>query len=268
MRLGQLSRKINIRSSEIVSFLASQNVAIDDSVNTKVNDDLVRLVVSKFAPGTLIAVEEIIDEAPTEQPVPEIAHEPSLEVAVPEVTAIVEAEEISAEHDAEREEEVSRSESGEQTEFPDVIKAPKVELQGLKIIGKIELPTPKKKEPVAPPVEENTEENVAAKVADIPKGDRHDKRRNGPRKEKRNDRPRKNPIALQREREEREALERKKEQARREKEKRTQYYQKRVKPSAPIKPVRMVDEPLVDMSHEAPDAPKTLWGKFVRWLTT
>jgi hypothetical protein len=158
-------------------------------------------------------------------------------------------------------------------ELPDVIKAPKMELKGLTVLGKIELPGAKKKET---PVEETPAPEPAAtepepsaeppRTAAIPPVRRKNNYREN---NKTSERPRKNPVALKREREAREAEERRKEESTRQKEKRTQYYQNRVKPSVPTKAARMIDEPLYH-SSETPvrDQPKSIWGKFLRWLTT
>jgi hypothetical protein len=89
------------------------------------------------------------------------------------------------------------------------------------------------------------------------------------RKVNREQRARKNPIAVQREREEQEAQKKREEQAEREKERKTRNYHKRVKMSPPTKAVRLVDEPVMQMSaKELEEAPKTWLGRLIRWFTT
>lgn len=163
------------------------------------------------------------------------------------------------------------NEPAEQNPFEgvDVIKAPKVTLSGLRVIGKIDLPEPKKKETTIEqktvPAEEAlaTESSVPAAVP--PKSQRKNNKyadRRG-----RVERPRENPIALQREREMREAEARRKEELKKEKERRTQFYNNRIKQSAPKRAARLVDEP-VERLDEIQEEPKTLLGKIWRWLTT
>src|SRR5689334_19628909 len=117
MRLGQLARKLSLRPAQIVEFLSQHNIQIEDNSNTRIEDQHAELVVNHFAPGTFQQV-ELADE--------------------PEETAPVEAELP-----------VIVTDSSEQTTIePEVIRVQKIELSGLKVLGKIELPEPKKKEPV------------------------------------------------------------------------------------------------------------------------
>ncbi len=78
-----------------------------------------------------------------------------------------------------------------------------------------------------------------------------------------------NPIALKREREARAAEEKRKEDAIKEKEKRTEYYLNRVRINAPTKAARMYAEPVEEFAATSKrEEPKTLLGRFFRWLTT
>jgi hypothetical protein len=276
MRLGQLSRKIAVRPGEIVDFLATKGIVIDENTNTRVPDDHAKMVMGHFAPG--LAFEEVSPELTNEVVMsePERPSEVHLETKVetaddlssPEVS-LVEESEVNAE------EQVAQGEVTPSEATPEAIKAPKIELQGLKVLGKIELPQPKKKENSS---EEVTQEIVNAETSlpenpetKLPRQERRPK--NESRRSRQNDqhssqRSRKNPIALQREREAREAEERRKEEIKKEKEKRTEYYMQRVKAAAPSKRITIVDEPLSQLHDEVPDEPKTLWGKFMKWLTS
>src|SRR5690606_16019242 len=53
MRLGQLSRKLAVRSSEIVAFLATRNIQIEDGTNTRIDEEHEQLVIQHFAPELL-----------------------------------------------------------------------------------------------------------------------------------------------------------------------------------------------------------------------
>jgi hypothetical protein len=143
----------------------------------------------------------------------------------------------------------------------EVIRVPKIELSGLKVIGKIELPEPRKKEEKPVDSEFPKEPSPEQKQEERPhKTDRkaiqHKKERKQP--------PHVNPLALQREREAREAAEKRRIQAEREKEKRKQHYHNKVKtvrPAKPVKPAKV--EPV---STPSAPQPTTWWGKFLKWL--
>ena len=144
----------------------------------------------------------------------------------------------------------------------ELIKAPKVELSGLKVLGKIDLPEPKKKE--------TTPETVDAEPSpEIEKQTHQDFRKPyPPRRERPNPTQRQNPIALQREREAQEARKKRAADVERGKEKRTMHYLKKVNVAQPTKALKIAqDEP----QEEAPvviETPKTWWGRFMKWLNT
>lgn len=244
MRLGQLARKLSLRPSEITEFLAARNILVEEGSNTKIDDSHVSLIIQQFAPAMQNAVdpEETVQEE--QMPIPNsIPNETEILLEKP-----LEPESIEALTEA-------------PSEKPEVIKAPKVELSGLKVLGKIELPDPKKKS-----LETSTEENVVEEPA---KKEVTERKNISPRRETRGQKSSKNPIAFEREQE---ALETKKKleaEAERQKERRTQSYLKKVKTAQPTKATKIVKEETEQMSAaELEEPPKTLWGKLVRWLTT
>ena len=50
MRLGQLARKLELRPAEIIEFLATKNIVIEEDANAKVEDNYVTMVFRQFAP--------------------------------------------------------------------------------------------------------------------------------------------------------------------------------------------------------------------------
>ncbi len=266
MRLGQLSRKISVRSNEIVSFLSTHGVAIEDSFNARIDDEHVHLVISHFAPNLTMAplpAERKLEESNVEEPgLPEIQQPTQSEI------------QPLAEPVSDSNTEISQSKSsgpGEGDSDPllehesinevnGVIKAPKVELQGLKVLGKIELPEPRKKEP-----DGNSDQSAGAETPSEKPGP--GKQRNSPKPRGSQNRPRKNPVALERERRVREQEEQRKRQSELEKQRKAQHYHKRVKPKGPTKPVRIHNEEVAPVEDIQPQ-PKTLWGRFVKWLTS
>lgn len=238
MRLGQLARKLERTPAEIIEFLASKNVRIDEGVNSKLDSSHIALLLQEYAPGTQAENIQIVDDTSIEIP----ASTPSSEVGESK-------ENVSQESTPEVE--ASQGEQG------DVIRAPKVELAGLKVLGKIDLPEPKKKQPEAP--QENAETQPAREI-------KRDRRNQDFKKSKR---PSKNPVALQREQEAQAAKRKHEEDLRLQKERRTQNYLKRVKSHQPTKAARLVKEEAEQLSaKELEESPKTWWGKFVKWFTT
>src|SRR6478609_6378709 len=259
MRLAQLARKLLIRPSEIVDFLTERGIQIEDGLNTRLEDNHVGLIMQKFAPARAaeVAAELVIEKAEelkveTEK-VPEVKSEITEEVHSQEVT----------------------SSENEGSEKPELIKAPKVELSGLKVLGKIELPQPKKKETpisndeiVGDP--QPTEEGVKEETKETPQRNperRKENRKPYLNKRESSERPKVNPIAAQREREALEAERKRRAKVKEEKEKRTQHYLKKVKVVGPTKSAKLVQEEFEEMTPLAP-VPTSWWEKFKRWLNT
>ena len=241
MRLGQLARKLALRPTDIVDYLAENNIRIADGTNTRMEKEQVNLVMKRFVPGWVES--PMAEEQTAEEEI--IVSEPAVETSV-----IDEQVEVTT---------VSDQQQDPPAENNEVIRAPKIELSGLKVVGKIDLPEPKKKEEV--PGEENP-------AVDDSKKERRENRKSFDVNRNRRQRAEKNPVALQREKEAREAQKKRLEQQAREKEKRTQNYLKNYKPSSPTKAVRLVKEDVVEMTpKELEEPPKTLFGKILRWLT-
>lgn len=246
MRLSQLARKLALRPSEVVTFLSAYQITLEEGLNARLTDEQVEKVVRYFAPDRL---SEIKAEPVKEEIKPEIKQEEAVltvEEEQPEVVVPI-IESVAVSQIAQAEEEKT-----------DVIKVPKVELAGLKVLGKIELPEAKKKTTEQPGETEPSTEPLRPK--------REDRR-------KQNDRPRqqpprsyKNPVTLEREQQEREAEEKRKEKAKREKDKKAEYYYSRVKAGAQPKPVRSIMEEHTEEVKERKPVPKGLWGRFMNWL--
>lgn len=250
MRLAQLARKIAVKPSEIASYLTTQGIAIEDSSNAKIADDHVQLVLQHFEPDLMAS--EVEAEFQQLSVMPETAEEPmSTDNAIEPLEG--QSEEINPEN--------SRPEG-------EVIKPVKVELPGLKVVGKIELPEPKKKI-----VEEKTEEQLPTtpgqEAESKPPAETREFRK--PRRQNRiqETRPRKNPIALQREREEREALRKKLEEQKKEKELKTQRYLKKVSQyTPPVRRAKQKNQEQYEVYKEEKPVPKSLVGKILNWFVS
>lgn len=233
MRLAQLARKLSIKQIEILEFLASQQVSVQDSSNARIENEHIRLVVRHFAPALLdeITAQSVEEEKAEPAILPiEVMPEPAIEnIASTKVVT-------------------------ENVDQPiEVIKAPKLELAGLKVLGKIELPETKKKE--------TTNEGAATE-------EKANKKFSQPRERKQFERrDNRNPISLQREREEREAERKRQEQLKAEKELKTKRYLNKVK-QQPNKPIKIVKEEVEELIAPEEPQPTTLFGKFMKWLRT
>ncbi|HPH46137.1 MAG TPA: hypothetical protein PKU83_03965 [Chryseolinea sp.] len=194
MRLGQLARKISIRQTDIVDFLAKSDVVISSESNARVEDEHVKFILAHFAPSFL---EEKIES--NEVLLPEEKSEEIVEVSVP--SPIVEEAEVI--QNIEIVEVASSSTEDQKEEKVEVIKAPKVDLPGLKVIGKIDLPESKKKEVL--PAEESEKVEVAAPNSEVNAKPRPQRNRNTDHRNRERNNRSVNPIAVQRERDARAA---------------------------------------------------------------
>lgn len=239
MRLGQLARKLSVRPSQIVDMLATNQQFLEDGSNAKLSDDLVKQIVLHFAPSRLAEIMTVQTQETEPDPQPEaIITKVVEEHPQPEVTTEVKQE----------------------VEDTETIRAPKVELAGLKVLGKIELPVPRKKEETKP-------EGETTEAEQKPKRERKDRRR---KPIERTEKSWRNPIAVQREREEREKEERRKQALEEAKERKRLNYLNKIKTHAPTKAARIYDEPVeVESSTKTTAKPPRTWlGKFLRWLNT
>jgi len=282
MRLGQLARKLALPPSEITAYLAAQQVPVSEGVNTRLDDNHITVVLQRFAPGTSLQAlsaepVETYPPAPIEEEIAEkkiefTTDEPAAELPTPEpIEEPIIKQEIIAD---------TESSPGEVTQTTDdkieTIKAQKVALSGLKVLGKIDLPEKKKK------TEAETQDTTAVTDADgtanatptenqetpQPTQPKFERRNQYPsRRDRRDQRPAKNPISLAREREQRAAEEKRKEEAEKKKQQRTENYQKRVKVAPPTKAAKLHKEEFDELTNlDLRPAPKTWMGKFWRWF--
>jgi hypothetical protein len=237
MRLAQLARKLSVRPSEIVDLLSQNQVFFEDGSNAKLNDDQVKGLVLHFAPERL---SEIMLVQTTEANEPEVQPDTISEAPIEDKTESI----------------ASILDPVIVTDTAETIRAQKVELAGLKVLGKIELPQPR--------VKEETKEAGMETSAEKPKRERKDRQ---PRRG-REDKSWHNPVAVQREAEAREREERKQEALKQEKERKRMNYLNKVKNSKPPKAVRLYEESAPTSTKAPEQKPKTWVGKFLRWLNT
>ncbi|MBT1709195.1 hypothetical protein KK062_13215 [Fulvivirgaceae bacterium PWU5] len=274
MRLGQLARKLSVSPAEVTALLTRKNIQIEEGINTRLTDEQLTSILHHYGnvlSAVTLAEESAIEEGTTTMPDEQtdtIAQEPMQEAlsSMPEQAGDQVVLSDSAEQQAGAD--IPQHAGVSTDERPTLIKAPKVELSGLRILGKIELPQPKKKEASEKQEGEADTEKPESPVQKDRRQSIRDDRGSG-RRQPRNregERPRKNPVSAQREREAREAEDNRRELARQEKERRTQYYQQRVKASVPTKPARLFNEEVTDMKNDRKPAPKGWFGKLLQWF--
>lgn len=213
MRLGQLARKLDIETNDIVKYLKKQDIIIDNHLNTKLEDEQIELITKHFYIPEEVK-EVVVVETPEVQPVVEeveiqeeeitIEEETEIPEAIEEIVeveeTVVETPEIISEEEivveqtpvsqpinlsgvltvmdllekAATEEptplvELSRDDKVPEDSNASIIRAPKIELQGFKVLGKIELPEdPRNKKKEEAKAEETTPEETAEISNDTP----------------------------------------------------------------------------------------------------
>lgn len=253
MRLAQLARKLAIKPSDVTTFLASQNIVLEDSSNAKVADEYVALVIHHFAPEMLAGSTDMETPSAEVEEIVDTINEEAATTVIATPAEVVEREPVT---ESETKEDI----------LPEVIKPQKVELPGLKVVGKIDLPEPKKKVVEEKPAEEAT---AAEGTTAVEKPAEGRPARNNRRPSRQEQKPRKNPIALQREREEREALRKKIEEKKKEKELKTQRYLRKVtQHTPPTKRAKRKDEEQYEVLVDEKQKPKGLFGKIVSWFVS
>jgi hypothetical protein len=266
MRVGQLARKLGISPTELINFLASVGIQTPEGSNTKLSAEHLQVAIKNFdATGKLETAWQ--DENKQDEITEEVTAAADLTASetIEPVEMASSAESASVLESVPVAEEASTENSvGENKN--EVIKAPKVELAGLKVLGKIELPEKKKKEPPVENITSDTESTTTP--TEQPRQPHREPRTRNPRHQgSRNDREatRKNPIALKREQEAAEAERKRHEQAKLEKERRTQHYLSKVK-SVPTKPARIIEEEVDELHADQSKTPSTWLGKFWKWF--
>ena len=217
MRLGQLSRQLEVSSDQIVRLLAKQFREVNNHPNIKLTEEELEFVVDHFRPVVDETVE--VSEPHEELPV----------VVTPEAdTPTPEAPESTPEFVEELKPQVItlEEEFNSQKEDLESFKAEKPNLEGLKVVGKIELPEPVVKEKKA---NEEVDEN----------DDRESNRARGRQRRDKRNRSNRNSVsspAAERQKAERLAKKKKYEQEKRQKELKKKHYEQNVKAKLPHKP--------------------------------
>lgn len=285
MRLAQISRKLKVKSSEVVAFIEQQfETQIENAPNVKIPDAFVGTIIDQFTKKESTSIPES-GQMKAKSELTETEQKEEIETtATP--SNIVKKEEGIHETKAESEN-LGEEKSTEEPEILNiedgVIKAPKVEVQGIKVVGKIELP--KTKEDA---VEELSNEKQIEKdtetTATEPTEEAEKKSKLSPVQKKKKSKHKKKSERKPTSHQEQQALaqkrheERVREEKLLEKEKKKAHYEKMMQERQQKSSKKSKTSPskLKEISKKNKSAqpkptkkePKTLWGKFMRWLNT
>lgn len=218
MRLFQLARKLEVTPESIIALLADHEIAIENKSNIKLAEGQVALVLEHFSKTGVFG--EKLEPSPGEEP----AQQP----VTSEFSPVTEEEEIVSSPQTVIEEEKSEialeespldmpTVTKEEQKEVEVIRVKKIKLSGPKVLGKIELPEPVKKERT---IKENQD-------ALGPKRERN-RYRNRDRWSRGN---RRETLEQKRQREAREKAKTKKHEERVKKEKRKKFYKEHIQAS-------------------------------------
>ena len=281
MRLGQLARKYNLKQEQVIEFLENHNPGMGPyHHNNKLSDQVEDLIASKFdttflEQGSVETAEETSNEstsqgsAEEEQTEHEEFVEPGIEANIqveldPTLPVIEErepAQEVEEPKAIATDKLIELLDSeDEEVDLSDItlIKAPKKELEGLKVVGKIDLPEPKPKAKVE--TEQTEQEDSSSK-----RDKRQRRNQLSPEeKEKRRLRAKKKKLAYEA-RQEKKRLE---EEAKLLKARKKAHYEQKVQKnkSTKVKKKVKVEEEPVDEVITTKAAPKSALGRFWAWF--
>lgn len=278
MRLGQLSRKLKVKPQEIVDFISETfKKTIEVHPNSKIEDEFIAQIEEYFKLEALPTeepsekYEDYNEDSTSQQKDIKISHIVQEKNIIEEEYKI--EQEKSANDDLTETEETILNTNNPEEALPEeiideddlnlvdgIIKAPKVDIEGIKVVGKIDLP-----EKVVPQKEDDQENDSS-----INQKDKTEKQRKQ-RERKRQTRRKKPEISLEeQERKEYEAYEKRKAELKEaEKRKKKKHYEKKIaqqKASSTKEKKKTKNSNKKDSQEDS--VPTTLWGKFIKWLNT
>ncbi|MFC2124475.1 hypothetical protein ACFLU5_06660 [Bacteroidota bacterium] len=166
MRLSKLARELSKTPSELIEFYEKRGIKQYTGANSKINDEHVKLTYKKFRPE-LLEVKSKEKNAENS----DLNPEENGNIVESVEDGISPEEGIEIDRDVEIQEggqEEETEESSGEGEHIEVIRAPKIKLEGVKVVGKIDLPETGK----SIKNEENINTKIAKKVLFSPKTDK------------------------------------------------------------------------------------------------
>jgi len=284
MRLTTLARKVKITPSKLMDFLIENGIDIDNGINTKLNKETVVFVNDHFN----VDDEEQVVEVEAKSDFPEESAEEAVEPieesfesteqvalakvedsesgiifpqnTIPDDVTVAEKEELQEQPKTGTIEDL---EEGKMEDI-DLIKVKKVKLEGIKVVGKIELPkkTKKKEHPTEEPSEEKIAE--AQKVKGDTKSRPHKKYGRKYQKGRKNRKPLSYEEKLKRA--EREKKRQRKQKLKKEKERKKAHYEQTVKTKVAQRPKKKKKKQLQSSKKQTAVVHKNPIKRFWAWL--
>lgn len=264
MRLGQLARFLHTNISEITTFLESQSITVGQHPNSKLTEEHEAMVIQHF--GGTQESEEIVDKEP-QVVADDLPQEPVVAEIEPEELTTEDIEEATVPQEPTATPHPAVMEGLDEEEIghammqamsgAEVIKAQKVALQGLKVLGKIELPEKKVKE---------ADDTETSESGQEPKRTAKRQRLSDEEREKRRIKAKK----MREKQAEQKQLREKEKALKQIKKKKESHYKQKVDKVAPKKTAKKSAKQIRKeiAKKEAEMAPRTWLGKFWRWLNT
>lgn len=176
MRLGQVKRTYNIETSKIVTFLKDNGVEISNHPNSKLTEEQLELVLDNLKPKVEVIAEPITEQNINTNEVKEVTiNKEDTKVKVETPKEIVKEEPqigevIEIKKEAPKKKTVELETEDENIE---VIRAPKQKVEGLKVLGKIDLPEPKVKpeDKIEEKISENEDNTSSETVEELENND-------------------------------------------------------------------------------------------------
>ena len=139
MRLSQVARKLNVGITTIVDFLGTKGIEIDGKPNTKITDDQYKILLKEFQDSALDK------EEADELTIGAKASDVVIDTEKAEATTSVNEEEIAIKNVGTPEESAPKKEEPKKEAAKDEYSgSDKVKLQGIKVLGKIDIEGNKK----------------------------------------------------------------------------------------------------------------------------
>lgn len=273
MRIGRLARENEIPLAELNAYLKSNDLIEKDlAPNSKIDDHIIELIAQKY--GLTFPDEESTEASPDVQE-EEIVSEIVESVKSPEESAHTEEsqtdQEVEPDEEPEQESfeekpmeirsdhllEMLESEEDLSIDLTEIkrITAPKLELDGLKVVGKIDLPEPKPKPEKREEDEESGSFRGRRRRPELSEEEKEKRRLRAKRKKEEYE------ARQEKRRKEREHREMKARKAAHYKQKLAQAPPKSSKPKTKAK-----KKAPINPTQDSRPKPKTIFGKFIRWL--
>lgn len=238
MRLSALARKIDQTPKKLTLFLEENNIKLDNGINTILNEEAIQLVYNYFAPEQKKdpVIENTSDVEDQDDNLGEIDEKESQKESIdtkPEEDNTVPSGSINDGKEVDKSNVQVKPKAGTiedleegKAEEIDLIKVKKVKLEGIKVVGKIELPEKPKKEE-----SEKSDPNAKVETPVKPKKELRAKRAGHPGKKYQKGRKSRKPLSYEEKLkiEERNKKRQLKQKLKKEKERKKAHYEQTVK---------------------------------------